>query len=71
MAETDLQTAAETSVTAALSVGQSVSMAGMSKSNVSAADAYDIAQRERERIARTLGRRPLFRGINMGVIGGQ
>jgi hypothetical protein len=71
MAETDLQIAAETSVTSALSVGQSVSIAGMSKSNVSASDAYDIATKERERVQRAAGRRPLFRGINMGVIGGQ
>ncbi len=71
MAEDDIQTGAETSLENALTNGQSVSINGLSRSSVSAADAYDIATRERERLQRNAGRRPLFRGINMGVLGGQ
>ena len=71
MAETDIQTGAESALTSALSGGQANAMDGMSKTAVSAMTAYQIAQLERERLTRTQGRRPLFRGINMGAISGQ
>ena len=71
MAEDDIQNGAETALTAALSGGQSASLDGMSKSAVSAEASYKIITAERERIQRNAGRRPLFRGIDLGVINGQ
>jgi len=68
MAENTIQADAETSLAQALSKGQSRSQGDMSNTKVDAAAAYDIATRERERLNRVAGRRPLFRGINLGVM---
>lgn len=60
------ETAADSALTDALANGQAANIGdGLNIQKVPARDAYDILRQEQERRARSAGRRPLFRGINM------
>ena len=62
---------AEAAVESALDNGQSSSIGDISHSKTPALSAYEILKQERDRAAQAAGRRPLFRGINLGVMGAQ
>jgi hypothetical protein len=53
-------------LTAALTGGQEKSIGDVSIRRVDAMDAYEIMERERSHAARRSGKRPLFRGVNLG-----
>jgi hypothetical protein len=59
-------TAANAAVSDALTNGQSESMADMSKTRISAREALEVSQKRQEDVSRKAGRRPLFRGFNLG-----
>jgi len=65
MSET-IEKKAKESINEAFESGQSVSVEGMSRSAVSVKDAHQILVHEESRTAAKTGRRPLFRGINLG-----
>lgn len=64
-------TVASAAVDSALSKGQSSSIGDISHSKTPASSAYSILEKERDRAAQVSGRRPLFRGINLSVMGAQ
>jgi hypothetical protein len=64
----DTATKAEASLQSALDSGQSISEGNLSVQKTPARDAYDILRMESDRAAQKTGRRPLFRGINMGTL---
>lgn len=69
--ESTTATAAAAAVSDSLANGQAETIGDISKSKTPATAAYDILQKEREDAARKAGRRPLFRGINLRVMGAQ
>ena len=68
MSEESIKDQAEDSIGETLSSGQSVSQGDMSVNRAPLRDALNILREEENRAARKKGRRPLFRGINMGGI---
>lgn len=68
MSDKSIQDHAEDSIGETLSSGQSVSQGDMSVNRAPLRDALNILREEENRAARKKGRRPLFRGINMGGI---
>lgn len=60
---------AKASLDASLDQGASISEGNLSVSRVNARDAYEIAKASKDEAAQKKGRRPLFRGINMGGMG--
>ena len=63
------QEKAASAVDSALSEGQSSSIGDISNAKTPASSAYSILQAERDRAAQIAGRRPLFRGFNLGNMG--
>jgi hypothetical protein len=57
---------AEAALAAALIGGQEKSIGDVLIRRVDAMDAYEIMERERSHAARRSGKRPLFRGVNLG-----
>ena len=68
MSEESIKDQAEDSIGETLSSGQSVSQGDMSVNRAPLRDALNILREEENRAARKKGRRPLFRGINLGGI---
>ena len=64
----NIKTKAEASIESILDGGQSITQGDMQVSRASLRDAHAIVKEEEDRLARTSGRRPLFRGINISGI---
>ena len=64
----NIKTKAEASIESILEGGQSITQGDMQVSRASLRDAHAIVKDEEDRLARTSGRRPLFRGINISGI---
>ena len=69
--QTPTEIAASAAVDNALTNGQSEQIGDISQSKTPALSAYQILEKERARKADALGRRPLFRGINLSCMGAQ
>ena len=61
---------AEAAVEAVLDGGQASTIGDVSIQKTPASAAYSILQAERDAGAQKAGRRPLFRGVNMGGMAG-
>ena len=66
--ESAIETAAAAAVESVLTGGQSVTQGDMSVSKASLRDAHAVLMHEEQRQSRKTGRRPLFRGMNLGGI---